>query len=396
MPTYQPYSPDQAELLPAHVKDVLGADHLCFVVHEVVEACDLSAFEKQEEDAGGQRAYDPRMMLKIWLYGFGVNVRTTRKLEQRIREDLGFRYLAGGATPDHKTLSEFHRRHREAITAMFTEVLMFLRGAGMARLGTVAIDSTRVKASASRDRLLRRDQIERELRKKVRRWQQELDDDPDRDPGTRVGQEQIGQLREQLKHLRESGEEKLSRTDPEARFLRERGRFVLGYTAEIAVSEDHFIVAQRVTQNKSDNHSLLPMVEEVERQCRKRPQRVLADSGFFSNQNLREMEERGIEAYVPDPNLARELNTGKTARGVGRMTVSDPHLLRSRKRLRSARGRAWYKKRKGMVEPVFGTLKEQRGMRQFQRRGRPATAVEWALASIAYNLIRYRNLRRKA
>jgi len=396
MPTYQPYSPDQAELLPAHVKDVLGADHLCFVVHEVVEACDLSAFEKQEEDAGGQRAYDPRMMLKIWLYGFGVNVRTTRKLEQRIREDLGFRYLAGGATPDHKTLSEFHRRHREAITAMFTEVLMFLRGAGMARLGTVAIDSTRVKASASRDRLLRRDQVERELRKKVRRWQQELDDDPDRDPGTRVGQEQIGQLREQMKHLRESGEEKLSRTDPEARFLRERGRFVLGYTAEIAVSEDHFIVAQRVTQNKSDNHSLLPMVEEVERQCRKRPQRVLADSGFFSNQNLREMEERGIEAYVPDPNLARELNTGKTARGVGRMTVSDPHLLRSRKRLRSARGRAWYKKRKGMVEPVFGTLKEQRGMRQFQRRGRPATAVEWALASIAYNLIRYRNLRRKA
>jgi hypothetical protein len=87
----------------------------------------------------------------------------------------------------------------------------------------------------------------------VQRWQQELDDDPDRDPGTRVGPEQIAQLREQLQYLRESGEEKLSTTDPDARFLRERGRFVLGYTAEIAVSEDHFIVAQRVTQNKSDN-----------------------------------------------------------------------------------------------------------------------------------------------
>jgi transposase len=396
MPIYQPYSPDQAELLPAHVKDVLGADHLCFVVHEVVEACDLSAFEKQEEDAGGQRPYDPRMMLKIWLYGFGVNVRTTRKLEQRIREDLGFRYLAGGATPDHKTLSEFHRRHREAITAMFTEVLMFLRRAGMARLGTVAIDSTRVKGSASPDRLLRREQVERELRKKVKRWQQELDDDPDRDPGTRVGQKQITHLREQLKHLRQSDEEKLSTTDPDARFLRERGRFVLGYTAEVAVSEDHFIVAQRVTQNKNDNHALVPMVDEVERQCGERPQRVLADCGFFSNQNLREMEGRGIEAYVPDPNLARELNTGKIARGVGRMTVSDPHLLRTRKRLRTASGRAWYKKRKGMVEPVIGTLKEQRGMRQFQRRGRPATAVEWALASIAYNLTRYHKLRLKA
>lgn len=396
MPTYQPYSPDQAELLPAHVKDVLGADHLCFVVHEVVEACDLSLFERQEEDAGGQRPYDPRMMLKIWLYGFGVNVRTTRKLEQRIREDLGFRYLAGGATPDHKTLSEFHRRHRDAMTAMFTEVLLFLRRAGMARLGTVAIDSTRVKASASRDRLLRQDQIERELRKKVQRWQQELEDDPDRDPGTRVGQEQIAQLREQLGQLRKSGEDKLSTTDPEARFLRERKGFVLGYTAEIAVSEDHFIVAQRVTQNKNDNEALVPMVEEVEQQCGERPERVLADCGFFSNQNLREMEDRGIEVYVPDPNLARELNRGKIARGVGRMTVSDPYLLRSRKRLRNAPGCAWYKKRKGMVEPVIGTLKEQRGMRQFQRRGRAATAVEWALASIAYNLIRYHNLRRRA
>lgn len=363
MPTYQPYYPDQAELLPAHVKDVLGPDHLCFVVHEVVEACILSAFEKQEEDAGGQRPYDPRMMLKIWLYGFSVNVRTTRKLEQRIREDLGFRYLAGGATPDHKTLSEFHRRDRDAITAMFTEVLLFLRGAGMARLGAVAIDSTRVKGSASPDRLLRREHLERELRNKVKRWQQELDDDPDRDPGTRVGQEQIAELREQLKHLRKSGEEKLSRTDPDARFLRERGRFVLGYTAEIAVSEDHFIVAQRVTQSKSDNDALVTLVDEVERQCREGPQRVLADCGFFSNQNLREMADRGIEAYVPDPHLARELNTGKIARGIGRMTVSDPHLLRARQRLRTAQGRAWYKKRKALVEPVIGTLKEQRGMR---------------------------------
>src|SRR5499425_3415520 len=189
--------------------------------------------------------------------------------------------------------------------------------------------------------------LEQELRAKVERWQRELDDDPDREPGTRIGQQQIEQVRQKLQQLRESGESKLSITDPQARFLRERGqRFVLGYTAEVAVSEDHFIVAQRVTQSKNDNHALVPLVDEVERQCRERPQRVLADCGFFSNQNLREMADRGIEAYVPDPNLARELNTGKVARGVGRMKVSDPHLLCSRQRLRTARGRAWYKKRK--------------------------------------------------
>ena len=396
MPSYQAYSPDQAELLPAHVKDVLGADHLCFVVHEMVEACDLSEFDREEADEGGRRAYDPRMMLKIWLYGFCVNVRTTRKLEQRIREDLGFRYLSGGATPDHKTLSEFQRRHREPIAAMFTEVLLFLRRAGMARVGTVAIDSTRVKGSASPDRLLRENKIEKELRRRVEHWQRELDDDPDREPGTCVGSGQMEKLRQQLRRLQESGEKSLSTTDPDARFMRERGRFVLGYTAEIAVSEDHFIVAQRVTQNKNDNDSLVPMVDEIERQVRERPERVLADCGFFSNRNLREMHERKIEAYVPDPNLARELNKGEKARGVGRMTVSDPHLKRARQRLRSAPGRAWYKKRKALVEPVFGTLKQQRGMRQFERRGKAAVMVEWALASIAYNLTRYHTSRRHA
>lgn len=396
MPTYQPYSPEQAELLPAHVKDVLGADHLCFVVHEVVEACDLREFDSAEEDEGGQRAYDPRMMLKIWLYGFCVNVRTTRKLEQRIREDLGFRYLAGGAAPDHKTLSEFHRRHREAIAAMFTEVLLFLRRAGMARVGTVAIDSTRVKGSASPDRLLCQDKIEKEWRKKVEHWQGELDDDPDREPGMCVGAEQIGKLRQELRRLQESGEKKLSTTDPDARFVRERGRFVLGYTAEIAVSEDHFIVAQRVTQNKNDNESLVPMVNQVEPQTGERPERALADTGYFSNRNLREMHERGIVAYIPDSNLARELNQGEAAGGIGRMTVRDGHLQRARRRLRTARGRAWYKKRKALVEPVFGTLKQQRGMRQFERRGKAAVAVEWALASIAYNLTRYHTLRRRA
>ena len=395
MPIYQPYSPDQAELLPAHVKDVLGTDHLCFLVHEVVESVNLRGFENEEEDVGGQRAYDPRLMLKVWLYGFGVNVRTTRKLEQRIREDLGFRYLAGGASPDHKTLSEFHRRHRAAISELFTQVLLFLRRAGLARLGTVAIDSTRVKAQASPDRVLRQDDLEQELRHKVERWQRELDDDPDREPGTRVGQQQIERVRQQLEKIRQSGESKLSVTDPDARFLRERrSGFVLGYTAEIAVSEDHFIVAQRVTQNKSDNHALVPMLDEVERHCAARPERVLADCGFFCNQNLREMEARGIEAYLPDPNLARELETGETAGGVGRMAVSDPSLLRLRQRLRTTEGRAWYKKRKALVEPIFGILKEQRGMRQFQRRGQSAVALEWTLAAIAHNLIRYHNLRR--
>lgn len=141
MPNFQSYHPEQAELLPAHVRDVLGADHLCFLLHEVVEGWDLSEFEAAYSDAGGQSPYDPRLMLKVWLYAFALNVRTTRKLEQRVREDLGFRFLAGGAAPDHKTLSEFHRRHALAIRRLFTQVLRLLRKSGLAQVGTVAIDS---------------------------------------------------------------------------------------------------------------------------------------------------------------------------------------------------------------------------------------------------------------
>src|SRR6266853_2160437 len=106
MPNFLPYHPEQAELLPAHVRDVLGADHLCFLLHDVVESWDLQEFVDAYSDAGGQSPYHPRLMVKVWLYAFALNVRTTRKLEQRVREDLGFRFLAGGAAPDHKTLSE--------------------------------------------------------------------------------------------------------------------------------------------------------------------------------------------------------------------------------------------------------------------------------------------------
>jgi hypothetical protein len=253
-----------------------------------------------------------------------------------------------------------------------------------------------VKGSASTDRLLWRKKVEKELRKKVEHWQRNLEDDPDRGPGMCVGSEQMEKLREQLQRFQESGEEKLSTTDPDARFVRDGKRFVLGYTGEIAVSADHFIVAQRVTQNRSDNASLVPMMDEVKRQGGQRTRRVLADCGFFSGANVREMEQRGIETYVPDPNMAHELRTGERASRIGRVKLNDPQLLRARRRMRSAAGRGWYKKRKALVEPVFGTLKQQRGMRQFERRGLAAVAVEWTLAAIAYNVTHYHNLRRQA
>ena len=99
MASYKPYHPEQAELLPAHVRDILGENHLCFLIHEVVEELDLSRFEAAYGDAGGELPYHPRLMVKVWLYAFALKVKSTRKLEQRLQEDLGFRFLAGGARP---------------------------------------------------------------------------------------------------------------------------------------------------------------------------------------------------------------------------------------------------------------------------------------------------------
>jgi transposase len=388
MPNYFAYSPEQAELLPRHVRDELAPGHLCFLIHEVVEKQDLRRFDEAYGEEG-QRAYDPRMMLKVWLYGYAVNVRSTRKLEQRIQEDLGFRYLAGGLRPDHKTLSEFLRRHGEGIEELFTQVVGWAREAGMARLGRVAIDSTRIQANASPDRLEQCD------RKQVRRWRQEMEsEDPDQEPGLEVEAETAERLRQQMnKPLAMAGNQRRSKTDPDARFLRERGgRFRLGYSGELAVSEDHFIVAARVTQQAADTASLLPMVEEVERCCRQRPHQVLADSGFYSGANLDGLKERGIDGYIVDTNLASAMKRGGEVRQ-GNRRVSHAETLRMREKLRTTAGRRTYLYRKAMVEPVIGCLKQQRGLRQFLRRGLGNVQTEWLLAAISYNLTRSHRLR---
>jgi transposase len=396
------YSPDQAYLLPPSVKDILGEEHLCFFLCRLVKGLDLSVFEQAYEEEG-RPGYHPALLVAVWLYAYALGVTSSRRLEQRIREDLAFRYLAGGATPDYWTLNQFRRRHARAINDLFTQVLEAARDAGLGRLGHVAIDSTRVAANASRNRVESEDALRRErakLRRQVRRWQQACDAaDPNETPGTVIDPQaqqaveaRLAEIPRRLEKLRNAGLRKRSRTDPDSRFLRERQGFTLGYTVTVATSEDHLIVAQRVGQEATDNASLLPVVEAVEQRCGETPQRVSADSGFFSLENLRALEARGIEGYVPDANLAHELNARGRRGRAGRL--HHPEQRRMRQRLRSPAGRAVYARRKAIIEPVFGVLKEQRGMRRFRLRGLAEVAVEMALAATAYNLTRLWSLQR--
>lgn len=396
MGRFLPYQPDQAYLLPPSVHEELGKDHLVFFIHRAVEHLDLSSFEQVYGAEGGE-LYHPSLMLKVWLYAYAVGMTSARKLEQRIREDLGLRYLAGGAKPDNWALSAFRRRHARGLNDVFTQVLEMAQGMKLGRLGQVAIDSTRIRAAASPNRLETEQRLRNErgkLRRLIRKWQKRCDEeDPNEGGGSRVElerlQQQLEQMPRRLEKLRKSGMKKQSQTDPESRFVRERSGFVLGYTADVAVNEDHLIVGERVTQNPTDNGSLVPMMEEAERQTGKKAEQVLADAGFFSLANLEELECRGVDAYVPDSNLARELNTGQRCK---RLRLSRTQR-RMRQKLRAPTGRAVYGRRKGLVEPVLGVLKEQRGMKRFRLRGLSKVNIEFTLASVAYNLTRLFALR---
>ncbi|MGB6855411.1 MAG: IS1182 family transposase [Terracidiphilus sp.] len=391
MSRFKVYNPDQAYLLPPSVRDELGSGHLCFFVREVIERLDMSVFVDSYSAEGGE-LYAPELMLGVWLYAYALGVTSARVVERRLVEDLAFRYLAAGERVDNWALSAFRRRHRVALNDAFTQVLEWARSQGMGKLGRVAIDSTRIAANASKD-CVDSEQALRDtrarLRRQVREWQKEADRDDAEPSGLEVAigelNRALAEMPRRLERLKKSGLKKLSRTDEDARFLRQRGdRFMLGYSAEIAVSDDHLIVAQRVTQNATDNQSLAPMVEEVEQRCGAPPGAALADSGFFSIDNLKHMEQRNIDAYVPDSNMARALNLGTRCRTRAR----HPAHRRMRAKLRSPAGQAAYARRKAVVEPVFGVLKQQRGMRQFRTRGLNQVANEFTLATLAYNLTR--------
>jgi transposase/IS5 family transposase len=395
MSRFRVYNPEQAYLLPPSVGDELGRDHLCFFIRQLVARLDLSSFETAYSEEGGE-LYAPELMLSVWLYAYALGITSARLVARRLVEDLAFRYLAAGERVDNWALSAFRRRHGRGLNDVFTQVLETARQLGLGKLGRVAIDSTRIQAQACRDRVDTEQKLRNErakLRRQVRGWQKACDNDDQEAGGLQLAiaaaKQRLEEMPRRLEKLRKSGLKKLSRRDEQARFLRERGkRFTLGYTAEVAVTDDHFIVAQRVTQAATDNASLPAMVHEVEQQCGSPPLQVVADSGYFSLEKLQQVEQRGVEVYVPDSNLASELNGRQRAWGLGGKPVRSPQLRCLRRKLRSPAGRAIYARRKAIVEPVFGVLKQQRGMRQFRTRGLVKVGVEFTLATLAYNLTR--------
>ena len=200
MSRFKVYSPDQAYLLPPSVRDELGEKHLCFFVRGVIERLDMSVFEHSYSAEGGE-LYAPQLMLGVWLYAYALGITSARQVERRLVEDLAFRYLAAGERVDNWALSAFRRRHGRALNDAFTQVLEWAQQQGMVKLGRVAIDSTRIAANASQDRVDSEQALRdtrAQLRRQVRAWQKAADRDDQEPGGLEVA---IGELNQALAEM---------------------------------------------------------------------------------------------------------------------------------------------------------------------------------------------------
>ena len=200
--TFRPYDPDQQLLLSAALQEWLPPDHLAYFICDVVDQLDLAAITAryQGEERGGP-PYHPRMMVKVLLYGYCTGVASSRRIAQRLHEDIAFRVLAANNTPDFRTISDFRKDHLKAPADLFHQVLELCRRAGLVKLGRVALDSTKVRANASKHKAMsygrmkeKEDQLEAEVDDLLRRAQ-EVDEEEDR----RYGRDKRGdELPEEL------------------------------------------------------------------------------------------------------------------------------------------------------------------------------------------------------
>lgn len=452
MKTFRPYQPDQLLLLPPSIQEWLPENHLARFVSEVVDELDLSAIEDRYTEERGYPPYHPRMMVKVLVYGYCSGTYASRRLAAKLIDDVAYRYLAAGNQPDFRTLSDFRKEHGAALAGLFDQVLKLCRKAGLVKLGRVAIDGTKMKANASKHKAMsygRMVEKERDLQREVAELLARAEA-ADREDDARYGPDRSGdELPEELQRrasrlkkireakaaleaeaqeqARQEAEAKNAQiaertreearrgrrfagkrpqppnpeqakpadkaqrnfTDPESRIQKTPDGFIQGYTGVVAVDEEaQVIVSQHVTPSAPEVNELLPAVDRIRRVLRRKPKQVVADAGFWSEGNLAGLAERGIDGYVA--RHRRKHGEPLPAAPRGRVPKQMSIAERMQRKLRTKRGRATYARRKAIVEPVNGQIKQARGFRQFLRRGIQRVSEEWSLICTAHNLLKLR------
>jgi transposase len=431
---YRAYYPDQGFLLPPSPREWLPDNHLAFFISDAVDAMDLRVFHRRYGGAGpGNQAFHPTMMVKVLLYAYATGIFSSRRIASRLHEDLGFRFLAADNFPSHRTICDFRKRHLEEFRDLFVQIVLLAREADLIKLGTIAVDGTKMRANASKRKAMSYERMKKEekrLRKEIRELTErarKVDDaedtqygpegrgdelpkelarredrlatiraakqrleqrqkEADDKKGRRPGDHNPGGGRRGKPYKRPHGvpEDKAQEnfTDPDSRIMKTSTEgFQQCYNAQAAVdAEEGIIIATGMTQSAADYNELEPVLDSVEENLGESPESLLADAGYASEDNLEQLEAREIDAYVAT-SMEKKIGTGVSPSretAMGRMTL----------KIRTKRGKDRYRKRKYIGEPPFAWIKAVLGFRQFSLRGLGNVTCEWDLVCSAVNLRR--------
>lgn len=372
------------------------------LVVAAVERLDLSAFLKDAkalEGVAGRPVTSPRLLLALWVYGIQQGIGEAKELARRCQSDAAFRWLCGGVEPSHDVLGDFRVKHLDALQDVFTKVVGTLLHHGLVTLEYVALDGTRVRASASAPSFRRegallecREQAALHLKAvlatadeytpghqavreaKAREYQQRVE----------AALATLEAERAKKSSAKEKAAVRASTTDPEARVMKMAdGGFRPGFNAQLAVAGDptngpRTIVGVNVTALGSDMSSITPMVQQVERRTGVIPDKVLADSNHATLADIKYLAARGIEAFVAVPDYM--LSTGKHR-------DTSPEVEAWRSLMTSDEGLDAYKARSPLVENVNAHVKDRYGLANFVVRGVKKTTCIVLLTALAHNLV---------
>ncbi len=449
MSRFRPIDRQTDYLLPPSVQDWLPESHLARYVVDVVEALDLSALKRAYAGRGSD-AYHPAMLLSLLIYGYATGTHSSRKIERATYDSLAFRFIACDQHPDHDTLASFRRRFGAQFADAFVQVLQVARENQLSRFGTVSLDGTKIHANASRHSALsygHAEKIEAQLKAEVQEMlklaeaadQRSVPEGVDLPAEIRRREERLAAIaaakakieaRAKERFEREQAEyeakmatrrtkeatgkkpggkppkppqagpraqDQINLTDDDSRIMKVAGGgFEQCYNAQAVVdTESMLVMAPHVTQAGNDKEQVEPMVARIQAlpEGLNQPQRLLADTGFFSEKNVELCQQGEIEPLIAAGRDAHHPHWLDRFEEPAPLTGPASHVEQMRHALKTKAGRAAYALRKQTVEPVFGIIKSVMGFRQFLLRGLDNVGHEWTLVCLAWNLKRMAGLR---
>ena len=446
MSNFRPINRDSGFLLPPSVDEWLPQRHLARFVVEVIDGLDLSELVKTYRGSGSA-SYHPAMLLGLMVYGYATKVFSSRAIERATYDSVAFRFIAGNEHPDHDTIATFRKRFLPQIQALFVEVLKLARTMGMLKLGTVALDGTKVHANASRHSALsygHAKKIEKQLKKEVQQLLRlaEQADGVNTPDGMSIPEElerrelRLAAIAAAKAQIEARAEERLEReqaehqsklaaraeqekrtgkkprgrppepptggvqdkdqvnlTDEDSRIMKVAGGgFDQCYNAQAVVATGSMlIVATEVTQAPNDKRQLLPMIEKLQGLPKElgRAKRILADSGYLSQSNVEGCAAAKIEPLIAMGRTRHHVSwKQRFAAAPKSLPDSATPLQKMAHRLKTPQGRKLYALRKQTPEPVFGIIKSVMGYRQCLLRGLESVKGEWNLVSMSWNIKR--------